>query len=233
MRVLAIGCHPDDLEIGCGGTLAKYEKLGHDVIMCHLANGNLGHAIIQPDELREIRTKEAENAGSLIGVEVINGDIGDYLVYDTKEARDRVVGIICYAKPDIIITHSPNDYMPDHVATSKLVFDAAFGATLPHYEPAKPVHPKVTPIYYMDTLAGINFNPTEYVDVTDTLEVKLEMLKKHESQINWMLHHDHIDFVDFVRTCAKFRGLQCGAQYAEAFTQCYAWPKVVPQRMLP
>lgn len=234
MQVLAIGCHPDDLEIGCAGTLAKYKRLGHDVIMCHLANGNLGHAVIRPDELRGIRTKEAETAGALIGVEVINGDIDDFKVYgDDKKARDRVVDIIRYAKPDIIITHSPNDYMSDHVATSKLVFDAAFGATLPHYGPNNPVHPLVTPIYYMDTLAGVNFLPTEYVDISDTLEIKLQMLNKHESQIKWMLDHDKIDFPDFVRTVAKFRGLQCGVPYAEAFTQCYAWPKIRTGRMLP
>lgn len=234
MRVLAIGCHPDDLEIACAGTLAKYKKQGHDVIMCHLANGNLGHAIIKPDELRAIRTKEAEASGALIGVEVINGDIGDFRVYgDDKQARDKVVEIIRYAKPDIIITHSPTDYMSDHVATSKLVFDAAFGATLPHYEANNPVHPLVTPIYYMDTLAGVNFNPTEYVDISDTLEVKLQMLSKHESQIKWMADHDHIDFLDFVKTVSKFRGLQCGVQYAEGFTQCYAWPKMRTSRMLP
>ena len=59
------------------------------------------------------------------------------------------------------------------------------------------------------------------------------MLECHESQIKWMLHHDKIDFVDFVRTCSKFRGLQCGVPYAEAFTQAYVWPKVTTKRLLP
>jgi LmbE family N-acetylglucosaminyl deacetylase len=78
MRVLAIGCHPDDIEIGCGGTLAKYAKLGHEVFSCHVANGNMGHAIIMPDELRRIRTKEAEEAGAVLGVkEVFNIDVNE------------------------------------------------------------------------------------------------------------------------------------------------------------
>ena len=55
MNVLAIGCHPDDIEVACAGTMAKYKKQGHNVIVCHVANGNLGHAIIQPDELRAMR----------------------------------------------------------------------------------------------------------------------------------------------------------------------------------
>ena len=59
MKVLAIGCHPDDLEIGCAGTLAKYKKLGHEVTAVHVCNGNLGHVIIEPDELRKIRIEEA------------------------------------------------------------------------------------------------------------------------------------------------------------------------------
>jgi LmbE family N-acetylglucosaminyl deacetylase len=67
MNVLGIGCHPDDLEIGCGGTLAKYAKQGNKVFMCHIANGNMGHALIQPAELREIRDKEARNAAKIIG----------------------------------------------------------------------------------------------------------------------------------------------------------------------
>ena len=60
MRVLAIMCHPDDMELSCSGTLIKYKKQGHDVIACHAANGNMGHVIIQPDELRQIRIAEAK-----------------------------------------------------------------------------------------------------------------------------------------------------------------------------
>ena len=68
MNILGIGCHPDDLEITCYGTLAKYVKLGHNVAVCHVANGNLGHVEIMPDELRDIRFKEAEAAAKVIGL---------------------------------------------------------------------------------------------------------------------------------------------------------------------
>ena len=136
-------------------------------------------------------------------------------------------------QPDVIITHSPDDYMPDHVAVSHLVFDASFAASVPNYKTAVPGKAAITPIYYMDNLAGVNFMPTEYVDISDTIETKMEMLECHESQLKWMRDHDHIDFAEFVRTCARFRGLQCGVQYAEAFRTCVAWPKVVPARLLP
>ena len=232
MNVLAIGCHPDDVEISCAGTLAKCVRRGDRVTVCHVANGNMGHVLIEPDALRQVRIEEARKAGSLAGIEVMTADLGDLMVQDCDRAqRDRIMEMIRSVQPDFIITHSPTDYMPDHLAVQRLVFDAAFAASVPHY--GKGPATEVTPIYYMDNLAGMNFNPTEYVDITDTFELKLQMLECHESQLKWMRDHDHIDFADFVRTCSKFRGLQCGVQYAEAFTQCAVWPKVVARRLLP
>lgn len=234
MNILAVGCHPDDLEIGCSGTLAKLAKEGNKVITCHVANGNLGHAIIPPDELRLIRTREAEQAGALIGVEVINLDIPDLSVKaDNDDMIKKLVDVIRYTKPDFIITHSPVDYMKDHLEVNKAVFDASFSSSVPHYETHNPAYPVIPPIYYMDTLAGVNFLPTEYVDITETIETKLQMLDCHQSQVKWMRDHDGIDFLDFVRTVSKFRGLQCGAAYAEGFTRCDTWPRIPTRRLLP
>ncbi len=236
MRILAIGCHPDDLEIGCGGTIAKYAKNGDTVIMCHVANGNMGHVIIEPDELGPMRTKEAENAGRVLGAEeVINIDVGDLLVSSFNEdTAKKICEVVRYARPDAIITHGAEDYMRDHVETGKAVFNASFSTSIMHYVTASPAFEgNACPIYYMDTLAGVNFLPTEYVDISDTIETKLEALSCHESQIKWMLEHDHIDFCDFVRTCSKFRGLQCGVAYAEGFRSCMTWPRVPTKRWLP
>ena len=234
MRVLAIGAHPDDIEIACSGTLAKCVKRGDTVIVCHVSSGNLGHVVIPPDELRIIRANEAKKAGAMAGIEVICAGFDDLEIYDNnKESRDKVVRVIKQVDPDFIITHDPNDYMPDHVATSKLVFDACFTATLPHYDVGVEGKARLTPIYYMDTLCGVNFNPTEYVDVSDYIDKKLEMLNCHESQIVWMRDHDHIDFPDMVRTCCRYRGFQCGAEYAEGFTQCQVYLKGTTKRYLP
>ena len=132
MRVLAIGAHPDDIEIACAGTLAKCVKRGDTVIVCHVSTGNLGHVVIPPDELAVIRANEAKRAGSLAGIEVICAGFNDLDIYDNnKESRDKVVDVIKKVNPDFIITHDPNDYMPDHTAVSRLVFDACFTATLP------------------------------------------------------------------------------------------------------
>ncbi|MEG2939314.1 MAG: hypothetical protein RR829_03730, partial [Oscillospiraceae bacterium] len=141
--------------------------------------------------------------------------------------------IIRKTRPDFIITHNPDDYMEDHVQTSKLVYEASFTSSVPHMYPENPGYDTVPPIYYMDTLAGVGFLPEEYVDVTDDIDTKLRALACHESQIKWMLEHDKIDFLEFVRSCSRFRGLQSGAQYAEGFRTCKAWPRQITKRLLP
>lgn len=235
MNVLAVGCHPDDLEIACYGTLARLAKEGHNVYVAHVANGNMGHAIIMPPELRDIREKEAQRAGEMIGAkEVFNVDIGDCLVRaEDRDAIGKLVGIIRKVRPDFIITHNPDDYMEDHVQVSKLVFEASFTATVPHMYPEYEAYDKTVPIYYMDTLAGVGFLPEEYVDVTDYIDLKLEALNCHESQIKWMLEHDKIDFLEFVRSCSRFRGLQSGVQYAEGFRTCHQHGRQITKRLLP
>jgi LmbE family N-acetylglucosaminyl deacetylase len=235
MNILAIGCHPDDLEIGCGGTLALYAKKGHDVYMCHVANGDMGHAVIMPKELAELRTAEAEAAGLELGAKkVFNINVPDLFVdsHNEDQVRD-LVEIVRAVRPDLIITHSPDDYMRDHVETSKLVFNASFSSSIPHYKTSSEKYPNIVPLYYMDTLAGVGFLPEEYTDITETLETKLNALEKHESQIKWMRDHDGIDFLDFVRTVSKFRGLQTGVKYAEGFRSCKTWPRVLTKRLLP
>jgi N-acetylglucosamine malate deacetylase 1 len=235
MNILAVGCHPDDLEIGCGGTLARYAREGHRVTLCIVANGNLGHVVIQPAELRSIRAQEAHRAGELLGAaEVVMLDVNDLEVQaDRPETVRHLVDLIRRVQPDVIITHPPEDYMKDHVEVGRLVFDASFSASVPHYLTPTPGGAKITPIYYMDTVAGVNFIPSEYVDISATIETKLQALNCHESQIKWMLDHDGIDFLDFVRTVAKFRGLQCSTAYAEGFKPCLTWPRLAAKRLLP
>ena len=170
----------------------------------------------------------------MAGIEVFWGGFDDLEIYDNnKEARDKMVDVIRYADPDVIITHDPDDYMPDHTAVSRLVFDASFTATLPNYPTKVDKVAKLVPIYYMDTLAGVNFNPTEFVDISEEIDLKIDMLECHESQLVWMREHDGIDFADMVRTCSRYRGYQCGAAYAEGFRQCQVYLKGTTKRLLP
>lgn len=200
-----------------------------------------GHVIIPPDELKVIRANEAKKAGSIAGIEVISVGFDGLEIFDNgKESRDKLVDVIRYANPDFIITHNPDDYMPDHTAVSRLVFDASFTSTLPNYTNYEHRYSaidgapaRVVPIYYMDTLAGVNFVPTEFVDISEEIDLKINMLECHESQLVWMRDHDGIDFADMVKTRSRYRGYQCGADYADGFRQCQAYLKVTAKRLLP
>jgi LmbE family N-acetylglucosaminyl deacetylase len=123
--------------------------------------------------------------------------------------------------------------MPDHTAVSKLVFDAAFAATVPHYPCGDLEATTVVPIFYMETASGIGFVPTEYVDITDEMPLKQEMFACHESQVKWLMDHDGVDTSEKMETFARFHGYQCGVKYAEVFRRCEAGLKMTPNRLLP
>ena len=234
MRVLAIMCHPDDIELNCSGTLIKYKKAGHDVVACHAANGNMGHVVIQPDELRQIRLKEAQKAAALAGFEVVTADIGDLTISRASVEQNReLIRIIRYIRPDVIITHDPDDYCSDHNELSALVLKASFDASCPHFMPELGSATKVTPLYFSDTSGSVNFIPTEYVDITEEMELKEQMLACHESQLKWLMDHDGVNVIESQRTRARMRGLQCGVKYAEAFRPLLASKRLRTYRVLP
>lgn len=234
MRVMAIGAHPDDLEILCGGTLARYAAEGHAVVMCHVALGDRGSFIHTRSQSAEIRDQEARRAAAQIGAEYLALGVPDGEVSATDPAqRLLVTEAIRKARPDVILAHSPNDYMTDHVETSKLAFDTSFLATLPLFETDSPHHPVVTPLIYMETVSGNLFEPTEYVDITGYIDTKAAMLSQHASQLDWLTDHDGVDMLEQIRTVARFRGLQCGVSFAEAFVPCNTWLRARAQRLLP
>src|SRR3954464_3696896 len=224
MRVLAVGAHPDDLEILCGGTLARFVQEGSEVVMCNAALGNRGSFEHTSEEIAEIRLREARRAAEIAGAEHVTLGFTDGQVDASDDAqRTAVVDRVSDVRPDRIITPPAGDYMSDHNETSKLVFDCSFHATLPLLNTGKPHHQAVTPIYFFDTVMGLGFHPTEYVDVTATIETKVAMLEAHESQLTWLRDHDGIDVVEQMRVATRFRGLQCGVTYAEGFTPCLTW----------
>ena len=233
MKILAVGAHPDDIEILCAGALIRYQQNGHDVFMGSVCNGNKGHHTIPSEELAKIRLEEARQSADIIGAEHFCLDIPDCELFVDQPTMERVLELIRWAQPDVILTHAPNDYMPDHRAVSELVCQASFHATLPHYKSRNEPAEKIPPVFYIDTLAGVDFSPTDYVDVSAVFETKLAALRCHQSQRGWLENHDAIDMDDFVTVTARFRGLQCGAKYAEGFRKYQVWGRQASQRLLP
>jgi len=234
MRVLAVGAHPDDLEILCGGTLARFVQEGHSVVMCHATTGDRGSFVHTSEEVARIRSEEAKRAAEICGAEETTLGLSDGEVNAADlEQRRLVIDLVREARPDVIVTHHPGDYMGDHNETSKLVFDCSFHATLPLFETSKPNYRDVTPIYYMETVMGLGFQPTEYVDVSGVIDTKVAMLEAHESQLTWLRDHDGIDVVEQMRAVTRFRGIQCGVGYAEGFVPCLTWLRPTTRRLLP
>ena len=233
MRVLAVGAHPDDIEILCSGTLLRYKDQGHDVVIAIATNGNQGHVVIPPEELGEVRRREAASSAALCGAEFIWMDYPDEFIYHDHSTRMAFIEMVRQARPDVVITHNPEDYHMDHRIVSELMFVSTFLATVPHVETSSPPAAKIPPVYYMDSLAGAQFVPTEYVDITDVMERKLEMLSQHESQVKWLQEHDNVDILEFTRAMNRFRGLSSGTKYAEGYRHLDAWGRNPLVRLLP
>lgn len=232
-RILAVGAHPDDVEILCAGTLARAAAEGHHVTICVATNGNLGSMRIQPEDLGAVREEEARRSAALIGADFLWLNFPDEYIYHDHATRMRFIEMIRQARPDVIITHAPNDYHMDHRVVADLVLVSSFIAAVPNARTDSPRHPKIPPIFHMDTLAGVDFQPTDYVDISDYLETKREMMRQHASQLEWLGEYNGIDIDEFIVTVARFRGLQCGAKYAEGFRRFQGWPRVTPERILP
>ncbi len=234
VRVLAVGAHPDDLEILCGGTLARLASEGHEVVMCHASRGDRGSFAHGSEEIAAVRLAEATTAAGLAGarVQALGWSDGEVHAEDPRQRR-QMVDLVREARPEMVITHHPDDYMSDHTAVSRLVQDATFLATVPLYETERPPHDVVAPIYFMDTLMGLAFEPTEYVDISDHFATKAAMLSAHQSQLRWLSDHDGIDMLEAIAVTARFRGLQCGVRHAEGFRQCLRWLRGTTRRLLP
>lgn len=189
LRILVIGAHPDDCELKAGGVTALYRRLGHQVKFVSVTNGEAGHHVIPPPRLAEIRRREAEAVARLLGIEYEVLDYPDGRLQPTYEARARLIGLIRRYQPDLILTHRPWDYHPDHRATATLVCDAAYMVIVPHIVPEVPAL-RVNPViaYLSDGFQRpYPFSPTVVVDVEPVLDTILDQLECHRSQFHeWL-----------------------------------------------
>ena len=224
MRVLAIGAHPDDLEILCAGTLAKYATQGHHVTMAISTNGEVGSAVLPKAEIAEIRRQEALASANVIGADLIWMNYADEFLFSDKETRLNFINMVRQVRPDVILTHAPNDYHPDHRITGQIAWDIRVMTTVPNIKTDAPPCEKIPEVYYFDTIAGIDFVPTHYVDISDTFEIKKKMLACHKSQAAWLQNQYENSYLDFIEYTGRYRGLQCSTRYAECFQLSPTYP---------
>ncbi len=205
MKILVVGAHLDDIELACGGTIAKAIKNGHQVktlIMSKSGYTNVDGGVQREDD---VAVREGTNALHTLGVQDI--EILDFPTKDIPFQSDVVNAIdLCIQKfqPDVIFTHHPFDTHQAHVGVSQSTIAAARRKnTIYFFEPIAP-----------SGRSYVAFKPQMYVDITDVVDIKLDSLTKHESEYH---KFGAEDWIEGVRCRCGFRGYEMGTKYAEAF----------------
>jgi bacillithiol biosynthesis deacetylase BshB1 len=221
LDLLAIGAHPDDVELACGGTVAKCVKLGYKVGIIDLTEGGLGTR-----GNKKIRSLEAKEAAKILGVKVReNLRIPDGDVEVNKKNRLKVIEIYRKYQPEIILIPHWQERHPDHVHAHYLCREAQFysglrkidiktyGKKLPAWRPHK----------YFHYQQKYEFTPSFIIDISDVYDIRVEAVKAHKSQF---FNPDSTDpetflsqksFLDFMETRMKYYGQQIGVKYGEPF----------------
>lgn len=195
-NILAIGAHPDDIEIGCGGTLSKFAEQGNAVSLFVLTDGSAGGEI-------KIRRQEQEKAANILpAANLFWGNYIDTEVIVSKKTITKFENIIHAARPNIIFVNYPEDTHQDHRHLAQITISAT------RY---------IKNVLFYETPTTTNFQPNVYVDLGDHfLERKHQLLRAHKSQVN-KTNIANLSILDVASSNAQFRGTQGRVKYAEAF----------------
>ncbi len=194
-KVLVLGAHPDDAEYFAGGLLARHAKEGSEIRIVSVTNGQSGHQSIPSPELIAIRRQEAANSGAVIGATYVTGEFPDGYLQPTLELREFIIREIRQFAPDLVLTHRPFDYHPDHRAVGQAVQDASYMVLVPKVVPDCPPPVREPLVAYMNDLftRPAPFRADVVLDVTPQLESILAMIACHRSQFfDWMPWIDRI-----------------------------------------
>jgi bacillithiol biosynthesis deacetylase BshB1 len=175
VEILAVGAHPDDVELGCGGTLALLARGGRSVGILDLTRGEAGTR-----GTPQTRAAEAAESARILGARFRDGlDLGDGNLRTDRAAELEVIDVIRRRRPRLVFAPLPNDRHPDHVRAGRLVADAAFYAGLRSLETGRAPHRPQQVVFFPSTFLA---EPTFLVDVTAALETKLAAVKAFRSQ---------------------------------------------------
>ena len=223
MNILAVGAHPDDLEICCAGTLAKYAAMGHKIGMAVMTDGATGSSTIPASELVQLREKEARASAAVIGAKFYWLGFPDGKLEYNVETRMKLNSVVRDFRPELIITHNPEDYISDHRITSKHVVDVGLWAHVGPLIPDEKGLDAVPSVAFMDPLNGVGFIPERYIDISQYIDTKKKMLMCHRTQQDWLSDYGNVNYVDMIDVNGRYRGFQSGVAYAEGFRIWQGW----------
>ncbi len=211
-QILSFGAHPDDIEIGCGGTEYNFIQKGYEVTHVYVTSGEAGSMEIPKSELGKTREKEALASAKLLGVkEVIFLHCNDGFTSFDEKTRSKVINLIRKIKPEIIFVHGASDKFPDHALVHKLVMSATAGAAGPWFQDTKGKPWKVKHILGYEVWHPIN--SYQYaVDITKSIDIKMKALSLYKSQV------EPTRYDEAFKGMARYRGVMTWVgKYAEVF----------------
>jgi bacillithiol biosynthesis deacetylase BshB1 len=219
--VLAIGAHPDDIELACGGTVAKLVQQGHKVALCDLTQGELGTR-----GTREIRTEEAQKAAKILGVETRrNLQIPDGNIEVNKSNLLKIITLIRELKPSLLIIPYGVERHPDHVHTSELCREAWYYSGLEKIKTklGGKTQERHRPHHYFEFMQWLEFEPAFIVDISDTFDLKMKSVRAHASQFynpeskESETKLSRPDFLEIIETRCRYFGSKIGVKHGEPF----------------
>lgn len=209
-NIIVFGPHPDDQELGMGGTIARLAEQGHEILLCDMTDGEP-----TPHGDPQTRAKEAAQAARILGVRRILLNLPNRKLEHSLEARHMVAGVIREHQADIIFAPYFEDAHPDHIATTRIVEDARFDAKLTKTGiPGEPIYPRWLFYYYCTHLRHVA-NPSFCIDITPQLQRKLDSIRAYESQFVTPVRNRRI--VEWIEQAAGYFGSRIGTQAAEPF----------------
>ncbi|HEY8659951.1 MAG TPA: PIG-L deacetylase family protein [Hanamia sp.] len=190
---IAIAAHPDDIELMMAGTLLLLKKAGYEIHYMNLSGGDCGSIEYPAADIKKIRLAEAKNAAQILGAHFHPPFCNDLEILYNVKILKQLSSVIREVKPNIVLTHSPEDYMEDHINTCRLAVTASFARGMRNFEtiPKRPVDNYDCTIYHAlpHTLRD-NFRrriiPGAFVNTSSVQGTKLEALRAHKSQQNWL-----------------------------------------------
>jgi bacillithiol biosynthesis deacetylase BshB1 len=204
-----VGPHPDDQELGMGGTIARLARQGHQVHLIDMTNGEP-----TPYGSVETRAKEAAAAAEALGVKRTLLGLTNRRVTHDIPSRHALAALYRVHRPNVIFVPFPIDAHPDHVAVTRIAEDARFDAKLTKTDiPGEPWYPKRI-IYYYCTHLRMNFNPTFCIDISDEIELKMKAINCYPSQFT---KNAAGEVPTMVKTISAYFGGRIGTAHAEPF----------------
>ncbi|MFO1002589.1 MAG: PIG-L deacetylase family protein [Planctomycetaceae bacterium] len=194
-RLLILGAHPDDAEFHAGGIASVYRSMGREVKMVSVTDGGAGHHTRSSSELVRLRRNEAAAAGNVIGAVYETWDFPDGALQASLAVRHRIIREIRQFKPDLVLTHRPNDYHPDHRAVGQCVQDASYLVKVPLIVPDVPALRRDPVVAYMPDLftKPQRMQPEMILNIAEQIDTIVAMLACHASQVfEWLAYEQGI-----------------------------------------